>query len=140
MKTSERLFFLFSGFTVFLGSLVLSLPAFSQNYRDDAVYVILRETTEIPARYENRETVPVKKLGLRIALKKPQRYGLHKEAFSMRLFDNRMLGRTFRIQFDSTGKFEEIFLSLEKDPKVEKVERIPIPTIQTGTFSSVPEK
>lgn len=119
MKTAKRILLLclVSAF---------SLPALSQQYRNDALYIILKEKAKVSAKSLGKDAVPLEKLDLKISRKKNNAYGLHPEAFSMSLFNNTVLDRTFKIQFDSTARIEEIIRILEKDPKVEKVERIPI--------------
>lgn len=107
-----------------------SLLSFSivqaQQYRDNAVYVKMKESTKVSAKSFGRDVVPLSSLGLKISQTKNNRFGLHQEAYSLSLFDNPILDKTFQIQFDSTSQIDKIIRILEKDPNVEYVERIPI--------------
>lgn len=61
-------------------------------------------------------------------------YGLHSRFASMRTGNNERLGRTFRIEFDSLDRTEELLDWLESRPEVEMVEPVPAYYIQAGVL------
>lgn len=95
-------------------------------YLDNALYVKFKESSGISAKNFNQKAVPFEKLNLAVNKMKGVSFGFHREAFSMRLFDNPILEKTFTIRFDSTQKIEQLIELLENDPNVEFVERVPI--------------
>ncbi len=136
MKLFKKLVFLLAG----CGLMNVS-GLHAQEYLDNALYIKFKETSSVSAKKLQREVVPIEALNLKIAAKKADKFGLHREARSLQLFDNPVLDRTFRIQFDSTKDIEKIIRLLENDPNVEYVERIPIAKIMavTPTPKSIPD-
>lgn len=107
-------------------SLLAAGSLHAQDYLDNALYVKFKETSSVSAKTFQREVVPIESLNLKISDKKMVQNGFHREAFSMRLFENEFLDRTFKICFDSSANIDKIIRLLESDPNVELVERVPI--------------
>lgn len=57
-------------------------------------------------------------------------FGMHSEAYSLRMDNEPRLEQVFRIDFDSIGKTDAFIKSLEKDSRIELIERVPQVTIQ----------
>lgn len=121
MKFFKKLVFLIAGC-----GLLNTAGLYAQKYLDNALYVKFKETSNVSAKKLQREVVPVEALNLKITARKTDEFGLHREAGSLQLFENPVLDRTFRLQFDSTKKIDKLIRLLEADPNVEYVERIPI--------------
>ena len=120
MNTFKRLSL--AGLSVLLGTCI----ADAQQYMDNALYVKFKESAKISAKSFNRDVVPLSSLGLRITKAKNDKFGLHQEAQSMSLLDNPVLDKTFQIRFDSTDQIDKLIRTLENDPNVEYVEKVPI--------------
>lgn len=136
MKLFKKIVFLLAGCGLMSSALLQA-----QEYLDNALYVKFKETSSVSAKKLQRDVVPIEALNLKIASRKADKFGLHREANSLQLFDNPVLDRTFRIQFDSTKDIEKIIRLLENDPNVEYVERIPIARTMAVTPSpkSIPD-
>ncbi len=106
--------------------LMMTASLSAQEYLDNALYVKFKETSSVSAKKFQRDVVPVEYLKLKISDKKMAQNGIHREAYSLSLFDNAFLDRTFQIRFDSTVNINKIIRLLENDPNVELVERVPI--------------
>lgn len=63
------------------------------------------------------------------------RFGLRPMAYSMHLFNTKTLDNVFRIDFDSLQKTDELIETLQKDPRVVFVEKVPLQTIQVNPVS-----
>lgn len=107
-------------------SLMMTASLSAQDYLDNALYVKFKETSSVSAKKFQRDVVPVEYLKLKISDKKMMQNGIHREAYSLSLFENAFLDRTFQIRFDSSANINKIIRLLEKDPNVELVERVPI--------------
>ena len=57
-------------------------------------------------------------------------YGLQPKAFSLRMGSNVALANTFRIAIDSLSKMEGFIKELQKDSRIEYLERVPLQKIQ----------
>lgn len=57
-------------------------------------------------------------------------YGLQPKAFSLRMGSNVALANTFRIAIDSLSKMEDFIKELQKDSRIEYLERVPLQKIQ----------
>lgn len=128
MKFFKKLVFLLAGCGL------IHAAGHAQEYLDNALYVKFKENSTVSAKKFQRNVVPIETLKLKITAAKTDEFGLHREADAMQLFDNPVLDRTFRIQFDSTKKIDRLIRLLEKDPNVEYVERVSI----AKTMSVVP--
>lgn len=119
----------------------------AQQYEENALYVKLKESAKISTKsLGERRVVPLSSLGLKLSKAKSDQFGLHQEAYSMHLFGNPVLEKSFRIQFDSTSKIDKLIRMLENDPAVEFVERVSVghiysidPKAVSTDFDSIPD-
>ncbi|MBD5387956.1 S8 family serine peptidase [bacterium] len=109
-----------------IGMILMTASLCAQDYLDNALYVKFKETSSVSAKKFQRDVVPVEYLQLKLSDKKMVQNGFHREAYSLSLFDDAFLDRTFKICFDSTVNIHKIIRLLEKDPNVELVERVPM--------------
>lgn len=112
--------------TATIGWGLLATTLLAQDYMDNALYVKFKETSSVSAKKFQRDVVPIESLNLKLSEKKMVQNGFHREAFSLSLFEDAFLDRTFKICFDSSANINKIIRMLESDPNVELVERVPI--------------
>lgn len=97
-------------------------------YQEGKVYVRFVEGKVMLPKGESRE-VPVSLLFPQSQSKSgfnTSVFGMHESAYSLHLYNNPILARSFQLSFDSVSKMDELIKQLENDPRVELVERVPL--------------
>ncbi|MDE6514956.1 MAG: S8 family serine peptidase [Bacteroidales bacterium] len=99
-------------------------------YEENTLYVKFKDHSEISAKKmlnakSGSNNIQTALLGINADLIK--RFQIEPQAFSMALFDNPVLDKTFMISIDpqTNTDIEQLKEELEKDPNVEYVERVP---------------
>lgn len=95
-------------------------------YQEGKVYVRFAEGEVLVPKNESRQVpvgllFPESKSGLNTSV-----FGMHEFAYSLHLFNNPILARSFQLSFDSVDKMDELIDRLENDPRVELVEKVPM--------------
>lgn len=95
-------------------------------YAAGALYVKFSSNILPPVKSANRE-YPVSFLFLEKSAQNA--YGIRPVAYSLHLFNTDALDNTFRIEFDSVHKADQLVKSLQNDPRVVFVEKVPVHNI-----------
>ncbi|MEG2337335.1 MAG: S8 family serine peptidase, partial [Bacteroidales bacterium] len=92
-------------------------------YVENALYIKFKSITPNSSKGENRwidiNTLFPKK-------SKNASYEFSPEAYSMQLFENKVLNTSFRIELEPSSNIEKAILDLQKDERIEKIERVPM--------------
>ncbi|MEG2177674.1 MAG: S8 family serine peptidase [Bacteroidales bacterium] len=100
--------------------------AFSQEYEEGALYVRFKQeqikNTKSENRWINMKNIFATKSNL-------SSFSIKDKAYSLRLFNNEKLNKTYRIEFDSTQSVDKLITELQADSRIEFVEKVPIRTI-----------
>ena len=112
---------------------LVTAKAQNAEYQDDAIYVRFRRTASPKLPAETR-VLPVSKV--KALEKHREAYGVHREMFSMRTFNDPILERTFQLRLDSTRKIDQLMETLQKEGDIELVERIPVYYLQGSTLAA----